>query len=93
MKTVNRINPNEQLPVVNGNGGNRMEAQPQPEETTALKQAIQLVDGIKDKLRDVQSDMNDVLKALNQAHREKRASEKEVEEVRDALQSLQRIRI
>lgn len=92
MKTVNRVNPNEPQPVVTANGANRVEPQ-QPEETSALKQAIHLVDGIKDKLREVQSDMNDVLKALNQAHRDKRASEKEVEEVRDALQSLQRIRI
>ena len=51
------------------------------------------MENVRDKLKSVVTDMNDSLKLLAQAHKERRATEKEVEEVRETLQSLQKIRI
>ncbi|HUR46450.1 MAG TPA: hypothetical protein VMZ27_11290 [Candidatus Saccharimonadales bacterium] len=89
VKSTNRLT---QATTTNENNGTG-ETEQQGENTSALKQAVQKVEQIKDSLKGVLTDLNDVLKALNQAQRDKRASEKEVEEVREALQSLQRIRI
>jgi hypothetical protein len=88
VKTTNRIT---QATTTTSNGTSEMEQQ--QENSSPLKQAVQKVDQIKEALRGVQSDLNDVLKALNQAQRDQRSTEKEVEDVRDALQSLQKIRI
>jgi hypothetical protein len=69
-----------------------MNTQP-AEPTNAIRQAIQKVESLKDNLKTMLTDMNEVLKTLHLALKEKRASEKEVEEIRAALQSLQKIRI
>lgn len=89
VKTVNRITQSETTTTRNGAG----ETEQQQGNSSPLKQAMQKVDQIKDSLRAVQSDLNDLLKLLGQANRDHRSTEKEVEEVRDALQQLQRIRI
>jgi DNA polymerase III sliding clamp (beta) subunit (PCNA family) len=88
VKTTNRIT---QATTTTSNGTSEMEQQ--PENSSPLKQAMQKVDQIKESLRDTQADLNDLLKLLGQANRDQRSTEKEVEEVRDALQSLQKIRI
>jgi len=83
MKTVNRI---EQVQTT----------QPtiQPEQPTpAFKQATEQVEKIKETLKGVVSDLNDLLKTLAQAQKEKRTTEKEIEAIRESLQSLQRIKI
>lgn len=89
VKTVNRITQNETTTTSNGAD----ETEQQQGNSSPLKQAMQKVDQIKDSLRAVQSDLNDLLKLLGQANRDHRSTEKEVEEVRDALQQLQRIKI
>ena len=44
-------------------------------------------------MKEMITDLNDALKLLAQAQRERRSAEKEIEEVRTTLQSLQKIRI
>jgi DNA polymerase III sliding clamp (beta) subunit (PCNA family) len=60
---------------------------------SAFEQVCQHIESIKAKLKGVVSDLNDTLKLLTQAQKERRASEKEIDEVRETLQSLQKIRI
>jgi len=83
MKTANRI---EQVQ-------NTQPATQAEQPTSAFKQAMEHVEKIKDSLKTVVSDLNDLLKTLAQAQKEKRATEKEIESIRESLQSLQRIRI
>lgn len=91
VKTINRLNQSENTTTTTSNGTSEMEQQ--PENGSPLKQAMQKVDQVKESLRGVQTDLNDLLKLLGQANRDQRSTEKEVEDVREALQSLQRIRI
>jgi hypothetical protein len=73
------------------------ETQANPEASTetvsALRQAIAKVEGLKDGLKAMLTDLNDVLKVLNVAQKEQRASEREVEEVRAALEAVKKLRL
>lgn len=60
---------------------------------SALKQAIAKVEGLKDNLKAMLTDLNDVLKVLHVAQKEHRATEKEVEEVRAALEAVKKLRL
>lgn len=66
---------------------------PTTEQPTALKQAIAKVEGLKENLKAMLTDLNDVLKVLHVAQREQRVSEKEVEEVRAALEAVKKLRL
>ena len=48
---------------------------------------------IKDTLKAVVEDLTDVLKAITQAQKEKRSTEKEIESFRDSLRALQKVKI
>jgi ABC-type transporter Mla subunit MlaD len=61
--------------------------------TPPLKTALQQLDAIRDALRVVTGGLNDLVKTLAQAQRNKRNTEKEIESIRDSLRSLQKVRI
>lgn len=63
------------------------------ETVSALKQAIAKVEGLKDNLKAMLTDLNDVLKVLHVAQKEHRATEKEVEEIRAALEAVKKLRL
>lgn len=85
MKTINRI---EQAQTTQ-----TPQADKTQEPVPAFKQALEHLEKIKETLKSVVTDLNDLMKMLTQAQREKRATEKEIESIRDSLQSLQRIKI
>jgi hypothetical protein len=60
---------------------------------SAFDQVRIQLENVREKLRGVVTDLNESLKLLTVAQRERRATEKEIEEVRETLQSLQKIRI
>lgn len=60
---------------------------------SAFEQLQEQVEKIKTSLKDVVSGLNDVLKTVSQAYKEKRATEKEIESIRESLQEIQRIKI
>ena len=66
---------------------------PATETKTALQLAIEKVETLKENLKGMLTDLNDVLKVLHVAQREKRASDKEVEEVRGALEAVKKLRL
>lgn len=69
---------------------------PKPEDAgngTALKAAIEHIEALKGRLRDVASELTQAVDLIKAAEREKKASEKEVESVRTTLRSLQRVQI
>lgn len=68
-------------------------ATPATETKTALQLAIEKVEALKESLKGMLTDLNDALKVLHMAQREKRASEKEVEEVRAALEAVRKLRV
>ncbi|MFN7139273.1 MAG: hypothetical protein ACK4UN_08040 [Limisphaerales bacterium] len=51
------------------------------------------IKSIKDNLKGVVVQLDEVLKVVTQAYKEKRASEKEIESIRESLQEIQRIKI
>lgn len=61
--------------------------------TPPQKTALQQLDAIRDSLRIVTGGLNDLVKTLAQAQRDKRNTEKEIESIRDSLRSLQKVRI
>lgn len=61
--------------------------------TPPLKTALQQLEAIRDSLRIVTGGLNDLVKTLAQAQRDKRNTEKEIESIRDSLRSLQKVRI
>lgn len=63
------------------------------ETKTALQLAIEKVEALKESLKGMLTDLNDALKVLHVAQRERRASEKEVEEVRAALEAVKKLRV
>ncbi len=65
-----------------------------PVETqTAYAAVVTHIEGVKSKLRDVITDLNETLTLLKAAEKEKKLSDKEVESVRATLRSLQRIQV
>lgn len=83
MKTTNRIEQNDTTTV----------QETADAKESAFSKLHEQVETIKNTLKGVVSELNDVLKLVTQAQREKRATEKEIENIRETLQSLQRIRI
>lgn len=69
----------------NGNGSSNGET------GTGLKAVVDQVERIKVNLRDMISDLNDTLDLLKAAEKEKKATLKEVESIRAALRSLQKV--
>ena len=66
------------------------------QEATPASSFDQLKDqikGIKDSLRTVVGQLDEVLKTIVQAHKEKKMTEKEIESIRESLQEIQRIKI
>ena len=54
---------------------------------------LEMVEGIKTDLKGVVSDLNDLSKTVSQAHREKRATDKEIESIRESLNEIRKLRI
>ena len=65
----------------------------QPATETGIEQVIQQVEKIKDTLKDVIGEFNDLLASLKQAEKENKASEKEIESVRATLRTIQNVKI
>jgi chromosome segregation ATPase len=64
------------------------EAQP-----SAMDQAMKQIDTIKTNLRGVLDDLKEMDRLLDQAAKEQRASDKEINRARTALRSLQRVEL
>ena len=60
---------------------------------SAAKTVIEQVETIKDTLKGVVSDFNDLLASLKTAEKEKKATEKEIESVRATLRTIQSVKI
>jgi c-di-GMP-related signal transduction protein len=58
-----------------------------------IKEAIRRVEEIKEDLKQVLRDLTDTYAFLKQVEREKKASDKEIESVRDKLRDLQNVKI
>jgi len=80
MKTINRIEPQK-------------ETQPEGVPQSAFVQVKDQLESLKDRLRGVVSDLNDTLKLLSVAQKEKKATEREIESIRETLRGLQQVRI
>ena len=85
MKTVNRIETTQQ------NGDSNHEST--ETKVSALQQAAEQIERIKDTLKGIVADLNDALKVITQAQKEKRASEKEIDCIRESLRALQKVKI
>lgn len=82
MNTINRI---EQIPSQTTS----TETAP----TSAFVQVKEQLETIKDRLRNVVGDLNDTIKLMAQAQKEKKATEREIEGIRETLRGLQQVRI
>ncbi len=71
---------------------NPTETQPSTE-TSAVKAVIQHVENIKETLKGVLKEFGEVMDGLKQLEKEKRASDKEMESVREKLREIQAVRI
>jgi DNA polymerase III sliding clamp (beta) subunit (PCNA family) len=75
---------------------NRIEKQMQTAsekpEASAFEKLEEQVETIKTTLKGVVTQLNDVLKTVSQAYKEKRATDKEMESIRESLQEIQRIK-
>jgi hypothetical protein len=60
---------------------------------TTMKAVVEAVEWMKTNLRDVISDLNDILDLLKAAGKEKKATLKEVESIRATLRSLQKVEL
>ncbi len=58
-----------------------------------MKKAMQQIDKIKDVLKEVIRELNDALGLLKTAEREQKASEKDIEAVREKLREIQSVTI
>jgi DNA polymerase III sliding clamp (beta) subunit (PCNA family) len=87
VKTINRI---ENVSTETGNTGNPNSS---PAPASAFDQVRAQLEKLKDLHKCALADINESLKMLAVAQRERKATEKEIEEVRETLQSLQKIRI
>ncbi len=81
MKTTNRIEQQTNVETA---------TEPQ---TPAIKLAMDQAEKIKETLKSVLSDINELYKMLTLIQREKKASEREVEQVRETLAMLQKVRL
>jgi DNA polymerase III sliding clamp (beta) subunit (PCNA family) len=73
---------------------NGTEGQEETAETrSAFKAALEHIDRIKITLRDIVSDLNDVISLLKTAEKEQKASAKEVEAIRAKLREIQSVKI
>ncbi len=73
--------------------GTRPVAPVNGETQSAFAAVVTHLDGVKTKLRDVMTGLNETLTLLKTAEKEQRVSAKEVESVRATLRSLQRIQV
>ena len=64
-----------------------------PTETSPVKAVIQHIENIKDTLKGVLKEFNEALDCLKQLEKEKKASDKEMESVREKLREIQSVRI
>jgi len=62
-------------------------------ETSPVKAVIQHIENIKESLKGVLREFADVLDDLKQLEKEKKASDKEMESVREKLREIQAVRI
>ena len=62
-------------------------------ETSPVKAVIEHIDHIKEALKGVLRELNEVLDGLKQLEKEKKASDKEMESVREKLREIQAVRI
>ncbi len=63
------------------------------EAPSALRQAITKLEGLKENVKGILTDLNEMLKVLHVAQREQRAADREVEEVRAALEAIKKLRV
>jgi hypothetical protein len=91
VKTVNRLTPPAN--PTPANPPTPPATEPEQASQSALKLAMEKLEGAKEALRKVAGELTDINKLLLQAQREKRVMEREMDEVRSAVQSVQRIRI
>ena len=64
-----------------------------PTEVSPVKAVIQHIENIKESLKGVLREFADVLDGLKQMEKEKKASDKEMESVREKLREIQNVRI
>ncbi len=64
-----------------------------PIETSPVKAVIQHIENIKDTLKGVLKEFNEALDCLKLLEREKKASDKEMDSVREKLREIQSVRI
>jgi len=83
------------MPEQNGttNGAPRSTTSAVPEEKSALETALSQIEVIKGDFRNVVAGLSKLGEQLKAAAREQKASEKEVQSVRQTLRSLQSVRI
>jgi DNA polymerase III sliding clamp (beta) subunit (PCNA family) len=74
------------------NGAARSDAKPDDDKPT-IDAAIERVDSLKSTLREALNGLTDVATLLRQSVREQRAGEREIQQVRQTLRSLQSVRI
>ncbi len=63
------------------------------EPPSALRQAIAKLEGLKENVKGILTDLNEMLKVLHVAQKEQRAADREVEEVRAALEAVKKLRL
>ena len=64
-----------------------------PTETSPVKAVIQHIEAIKDTLKGVLKEFAEVLDCLKQLEKEKKASDREMDSVREKLREIQAVRI
>ena len=62
-------------------------------EKSAFEQLQEQVDAIKETLKGVVTQLNETLRIVGQAYREKRATEKEIQSIRESLREIQQMKI
>jgi DNA polymerase III sliding clamp (beta) subunit (PCNA family) len=85
MKSTNRIEATEATTSTSSSA-----------DTSAASAFVQVKDQlekVRDRLKEVVSDLNDGIKLLSQAQKEKKATEREIESIRETLRGLQQVRI
>jgi len=68
---------------------NRLAAVPEPPTKPTIRSVIEQIDGIRDSLRSTVRQFGDVVEALRVVEKDRKASDKEVEVVREKLRALQ----
>ena len=76
-----------------GNGNGNVAARKHEETDSALSAVTDKIDSIKTTLRQVITELTEAQSFIKTAAKEKRATEKEVESVRTALRSLQKVEL